>query len=654
MDKRARVGMRFVVVACALCFADSEAATYQNCWLLNTSDAVVDFSEPSNWKYDDASQTVLTAFPIPSSFLRLYGASKTFYLGKDVSVDNMAFNSINNGVVVVFDLNNEANGGTENRTLSSRFGASGAATLRQSSGGIVRVVSGTLNISTAQNGAFQLDGANCSLQAVGPTAHIVGPVSAGHATSGTRLEVLDGATYEGVLNIGRVNNASFNTLVRAANGGKITLAGALFYNSPNPGSTWSNQVMLAENGGVIDFKNMQFNMQKSNQGAFLCMSNKLWLANDGVLTNFPGGANSTFWRGGRNILAATNSVVHIRESFSTDATYPACSNRVDFIGSTVHSYGFRAAENSAAWGNSVTVAGGTKMTLTADLVFGSGHHNAFVIDGEGTDLHSVRQASGACRNMSGGGRENLIVVSGGAAVTNFYGLSISGTSNVVRVCGANTRLAGEGTFSLSDAATALDNTLEVLDGATFGYERWRVASSGGWGAHLVVSNATALAGGEFWVPHTLASSNNTVRLAGATPLVRATNGHLVFMSNTAVTFDLPATGYGCVPLVTTKANDAKVQFRAGTSIQIAGLRNFLKAKSGVQTVVLAESEHDEVTVDAVTLAAANAELAADGAANGYKAELFLSADGATKMATGSKRYLVLQAKSSSGLMILLR
>lgn len=614
---------------------------YENAWVLNTSETTIDFSNPSNWKFDDASQSPLTAFPLSSSFIRLFGNNKTFYLGENVSVggNGIQFNTIKDGVVT-FDLNGS---GSEEKTLSAKFGAN--ATMRQSSKGTVRVTSGRMEILDG----FQVGNGNSNaLEVVGANASVVGPVAAGYIGSGCRFEVRDGGRYEGALTIGRVNNDSCSTVVRAANGGTIKLAGVLTYASPKSGQLWENQMMIAEDGGCIDFNGQSIDFAKSNDNLLLCMTNNSWVACDhGIITNL---LNFCFWQGARNVFAATNAYVHLRGAFQTNSNYPPCSNQVDLIGSFASSTaGFSAQDNPSAFGNTVRIGAGAELALNGDLALGDGHDNVFLVDGLGTHIHTT-----GSRNITAwkdSAHDNLFAVSDGAAITNFNGFTIRGTNNYVRISGIGTRVEGVGTFALSSSASSLGNTVEVSDGALFKYERWRVAAYGGYGAHLVVSNGTAVAVSECYIPHNTASSNNTVRLAGESPLLKATGCAMVFRSNTAVTFALPAAGYERVPIVCESASH-DISFGAGTSINVEGLPAFLRSHAGVQLVRLVQSSKT-LSIDAETLASANARLAASGADGGYVAELYLSADGETK-ADSNAKYLVLRGKNTRGLTLVVR
>lgn len=636
--------MKMAFFAFVISLMPSMLLAYENAWVLNTSETTIDFSNPSNWKFDDASQSPLTAFPLSSSFIRLFGNNKTFYLGENVSVggNGIQFNTIKDGVVT-FDLNGS---GSDEKTLSAKFAVN--ATMRQSSSGVVRVTSGRMEILDG----FQVGNGNSNaLEVVGANASVVGPVSAGYSGSGCRFEVRDGGRYEGALTIGRLNNDSCSTVVRAANGGTIKLTGALSYNSPKSGQSWENQTMLAD-GGCIDFNGQSVSFQRSNDSMLLSATNNYWIAyNHGVITNL---VSFNFWQGARNVFAATNASVYFRGPFLTNAACPPISNRVDLIGSFVSSGADFAAQNDvSAWGNDVLIGAGTELVAAGNISLGAGHDNAFRVEGTGTHVRTTK-SGGAFRNIlawSDPARDNCFTVSAGAAITNVYGFAIRGTNNYVRISGPGTKLEGEGTFSPSDSSASRDNTVEVSDGALFKYERWRVSSNGGYGAHLIVSNGTAVAVSECNIPNNTASSNNTVRLSGERPLLKATGCAMNFRSNTAVTFALPAAGYECVPIVC-ESSSHDIVFGAGTSINVEGLAAFLRNRTGFQTVKLVQSAKT-LSIDAATLASANARLAASGADGGYVAELYLSADGETK-ADSNAKYLVLRGKNTRGLTLFVR
>ena len=263
--------------------------------------------------------------------------------------------------------------------------------------------------------------------------------------------------------MGRVNNLSDSTVVRAANGGTIKLTGTLQYNSPKSGQLWENQMMIAEDGGCIDFNGQSINFAKSNDNLLLCMTNNSWVACDhGIITNL---LNFCFWQGARNVFAATNASVYLRGVFQTNQNYPPCSNRVDLIGSFVSSStaGFSAQDNPSAFGNIVRIGAGAELALKGNLTLGDGHDNVFLVDGLGTHIHATGDSSIIAWKDSA--HDNLFSISDGAAITNVYGFTIRGTNNYVRISGIGTKVESTGTFAPSSSASSLDNTVETT--------RWR-------------------------------------------------------------------------------------------------------------------------------------------------------------------------------------
>ena len=198
------------------------------------------------------------------------------------------------------------------------------------------------------------------------------------------------------------------------------------------------------------------------------------------------------------------------------------------------SEGISLGNAATVTGNVMTVTGPEAVFNCTNDVFGAGCGNVFEL------------ANGASWNIGGIDKEliymssnNVLRVTGDAIIDN--------TGSVA----GNSRLRIGGYWNISG-----NNTLEILDGATFRVEALSVA---GVGSRIVVSNATLQAiasdGSGIWLGHGYnkdRGSQDCLIVSGTTPTVRISE--YKSSNGSTICFEVPEAGYaeGHVPVTATK------------------------------------------------------------------------------------------------------
>lgn len=270
----------------------------------------------------------------------------------------------------------------------------------------------------------------------------------------------------------------------------------------------------------------------------------------------------------------------------------SCSNQLFVSNATVTCKRFSAGYAAGAFANRALFTGASAQLNTGDssasYFFNSGcHDNEVTFTGGATWTHAGTAAAYASKG----------------ATNNIFRIADGATANVT------------GALNVSGAGDA-SNRVEVLGGEVTTTARLNIGSDS---QVLVVSNGTVSVGTDFYMGYATVQGDSGVEnkdcrleVKGAQAQVDV-GGTLYLKNAAAVSFDVPADGYGQVPVRAVM----KIDFESGCKIEVDATAFRKSLAAGNATVVLMESPGtltvpDQVLSDSNALLDEGLSLAKDG------------------------------------------
>lgn len=455
-------------------------------------------------------------------------------------------------------------------------------------------------------------------QVVQAPMYVTHPAKIGTSGSDTTFEILDGGSFVSPydnrmspLAVGYVAGGhSTNNFLHVSNGTLQVqkLCVGWSYDNQSAGLTNMNNVALIENGSTVELLTGDSIMVSAyaNNGAVGGGTNSFenaLIVRDSKITSNRETAEGdnrnrivVGYRGSRNRLEMTNSVYESAAGvhFTVGAEDVACSNSV-VLSKTSFGAVYKLVVGGKGSGNVLRLENASSMTVTLGSVGEGGCDNTMIVD------NSVFTSTGDRFDPSGNG------------------------------------------------ATASNNTFVACNGAQVNLRRLRLGYGKSQHNNLIVSNATISVeqdSGAYFCGFVsaLVSSNNLVRLQGATPQIVA-DDTMIFGCRYKFAFDMAETGFAAAPIRSTR--DHIILNGPGELVFEGDGIERLARNGGVRAMPLIETTAEGRQIlfrdvdEAEQLAAWNAALQATHP----KCSLRLSSD---------KRQLLLKVGSTQGSMLIVR